>query len=157
MITNLHSISRRDIMRDIIKKYHGTSRYYKINEHLANKIITRIFELKVEQLYNTGCVTIGHGLGDIIITSFDTNTDDLKYFTIDWKRTKELWFNNDKAKQNKTLVRDLSATKQTYFKWINKGTTPNLSYYSFRPSRILRRQLYKDTINNKPIMFLSNE
>ena len=157
MITNLHSISRRDIMRDIIKRYHNTSRYYKINEHLANKIITRIFELKVEQLYNTGYVTIGHGLGDIIITSFDTNTDDLKYFTIDWKRTKELWSNNVKAKQNKTLVRDLSATKQTYFRWINKGTTPNLSYYSFRPSRILRRQLYKDTINNKPIMFLSNE
>ena len=30
---------------------------------------------------------------------FRTN---LKYFTIDWKRTKELWSNNVKAKQNKT-------------------------------------------------------
>ena len=137
MITNLHSISRRNIMREIIKKHHGTSRYYKITEHLANKIITRIFELKIEQLYNIGYITIGHGLGDIIITSFDTNTDDLKYFTIDWKRTKELWSNNIKAKQNKTLVRDLSTTKQTHFKWINKGTTPNLCYYSFKPNRIL--------------------
>lgn len=154
MQTNLHSISRRDIARAIKRKYSGTDKYKGISEHLFNKIISRIFELKVANLYSTGCVHIGHGFGDIIITSFDTNTDDIKNFTIDWIKTKQLWATNPKAKEAKKLVRDLSATRQTHFKWVNKGTVPNLCYFSFRPSRILRRQLYNDTIKNKPIMFL---
>jgi hypothetical protein len=154
MQTKLHSISRRDIARAIIKKYRGTDRYYKITEHLFNKIISRIFELKVAQLYNTGCVNIGHGLGKVIITSFDTKQDDIKYFTIDWIKTKELWEKNAKSKEEKKLVRDLSATRQVHFKWVDRGTIPNLCYYSFRPSRPLRIQLYKDTVRNKAIMFL---
>ena len=154
MQTKLHSISRRDIARAIIKKYRGTDRYYKITEHLFNKIISRIFELKVTQLYSTGYVNIGHGLGKVIITSFDTKQDDLKYFTIDWIKTKELWAKNAKSKEEKKLVRDLSATRQVHFRWVDVGTTPNLCYYSFRPSRLLRIQLYKDTVRNKPIMFL---
>lgn len=149
------SVTRRDMMRNIIKKYKGTNRYKGITEHIANKIITRIFELKVDNLYNTGCVVIGHGLGEIQISSWETDTDDIKNFIVDWKRTKQLWQDNPKAKQNKTLVRDLSATKQTFFHWNNKGTTPNLCYYSFRPNRQLRIKLYKDTVRNKPIMFLT--
>ena len=154
MQTNLHSLSRRDIARAIKRKYHGTDRYHNIKEHLFNKIISRIFELKVANLYNTGCVHIGHGFGDIIITSFDTNTDSIENFTIDWIKTKQLWATNDKAKEAKKLVRDLSATRQICFRWINKGKMTNLCYYSFRPSRPLRRQLYNDTVKNKPIMFL---
>ena len=154
MQTNLHSISRRDIARAIKRKYSSTDRYKGINEHLFNQVISRIFELKVANLYNTGCVHIGHGFGDVIITLFDTNTDDIKNFTIDWIRTKQLWSTNPKAKEAKKLVRDLSATKQIHFKWINKGSITNLCYYSFRPSRPLRIQLYKDTVKNKPIMFL---
>ena len=154
MITNLHSISRRDIARAIKRKYSGTDKYKGISEYLFNKIISRIFELKVANLYNTGCIDIGHGLGKVIITSFDTRQDDIKYFTIDWVRTKELWSKNAKSKEEKKLVRDLSATRQVHFKWVDKGTIPNLCYYSFRPSRTLRRQLYKDTVRNKPIMFL---
>ncbi len=154
MQTNLHSISRRDIARAIKRKYNGTDRYRNINEHLFNKIISRIFELKVAQLYATGCVNIGHGFGKVIITSFDTRQDDLKYFTVDWVKTKELWSKNNKAKEEKKLVRDLSATRQVHFRWVDKGTIPNLCYYSFRPSRPLRIQLYKDTVRNKPIMFL---
>ena len=154
MQTNLHSISRRDIARAIKRKYSNTDKYKYINEHLFNKVISRIFELKVANLYNTGCVHIGHGFGKVIITSFDTRQDDLKYFTVDWVKTKELWSKNNKAKKEKKLVRDLSATRQVHFKWIDKGTIPNLCYYSFRPSRPLRIQLYKDTVRNKPIMFL---
>lgn len=153
MQTNLHSISRRDIARAILRKYHDTNKYYKINEHLFNKIISRIFELKLAQLYNVGYVDIGHGFGKVIITLFDTRQDDIKYFTIDWIKTKELWAKNVKFKEEKRLVRDLSATRQVHFKWVDKGTIPNLCYYSFRPSRTLRRQLYKDTVKNKPIMF----
>ena len=148
MQTNLHSVSRRDIARAILRKYHDTDRYYKITEHLFNKVISRIFELKVAQLYNTGYVNIGHGLGKIIITSFDTIQDDIKYFTIDWVKTKELWAKNAKSKKKKKLVRDLSATRQVHFKWVDKGTVPNLCYYSFRPSRPLRIKLYKDTVKN---------
>lgn len=154
MQTNLHSISRRDIARNILKKYHGTNRYYKINEHLFNKIISRIFELKVDRLYNTGHVEIGHGFGEVIITQFDTNTDKIENFSIDWIKTKELWSRNAKSKEEKKLVRDLSATKIVQFKWVNKAKITNLCYYSFRPSRILRRQLYNDSVKNKPIMFL---
>ena len=154
MQTKLHSISRRDIARATIKKYSGTDRYYKITEHLFNKVISRIFELKVAQLYNIGYVNIGHGLGKVIITSFDTRQDDIKYFPVDWVKTKELWAKNIKSKEEKKLVRDLSATRQVHFRWVDVGTTPNLCYYSFRPSRLLRIQLYKDTIRNKPIMFL---
>lgn len=154
MQTNLHSISRRDIARAILRKYHDTNKYYKINEHLFNKIISRIFELKVAKLYNVGYVDIGHGFGKVIITLFDTRQDDIKYFTIDWIKTKELWTKNVKFKEEKKLVRDLSATRQVHFRWVDKGTIPNLCYYSFRPSRTLRRQLYNDTVRNKPIMFL---
>lgn len=154
MQTKLHSLSRRDIARAIKRKYSGTDRYRNINEHLFNKVISRIFELKVAQLYNNGYVDIGHGLGKVIIRSFDTRQDDIKYFTVDWIKTKELWDRNAKSKEEKKLVRDLSATRQVHFRWTDRGTTPNLCYYSFRPSRLLRRQLYKDTVRNKPIMFL---
>lgn len=154
MQTKLHSISRRDIARAIKRKYSGTDRYKGINEHLFNRVISRIFELKLENLYKTGYVDIGHGFGKVVITSFETRQDDIKYFTIDWIKTKELWSRNTKSKEEKKLVRDLSANRQVHFKWVDRGTIPNLCYYSFRPSRPLRIQLYKDTVKNKPIMFL---
>lgn len=154
MQTNLHSITRRDIARDILRKYHGTDRYFKINEHLFNKIVSRIFQLKVADLYKNGYVNIGHGFGKIIITQSDTNTDNITNFTIDWIKTKELWARDAKSKEAKKLVRDLNATKQVHFKWVDRKNVHNLYYYCFRPNRILRRKVYNDSVKNKPIMFL---
>lgn len=156
MTNILHSITRRDIMRTIIKKYGNTDRYKGISDYTANKIISRIFELKIENLYKTGCVKIGHGFGEIIIDCWEVKTDSIKNFSIDWRRTNQLWKDNEKARLNKTLVRDLSATKQVGFKWVNKNHLHNLCYYSFRPSRAIKRQLFRDTMKNKPIMFLQN-
>lgn len=143
-------IYRRDIARDILRNDNGKFRC--INEVLFNKIIDRIFELKVKELYSNGYVNIGYGLGNITI-SLKKRKNDIKYYAVDWNKTLNLWLNNNKAKKDKKLVRVINYDKLVKFTWKKVNINKNMKYYKFITNRNLRKQLYFDVINNKNIMF----
>lgn len=143
------SLSRRDIARDILRNDNG--KFNGIKEYEFNKIIGRILELKVNELYNDGLVDLGYGLGEIYLKISNRNTNKIQNFAIDWNKTLNLWLENNKAKEDKKLVRMIDFKKCISFVW-NHPLKPNLKYYSFKPLRSLRKQVYFDVINNKSIM-----
>ena len=146
-----HSITRRDIARAIKRKYFGQERYYKIHEHDINLIISRIMELKAEELFNKGFITINKDFGTIGLYQNKLG-DDYNKLPIDWNRTLDLWLDNPKAKAEKKLVRFI-ADISYIFKW-KRGGIKNISYFSFKPTRALRKRLLELLRTNKPIMTL---
>lgn len=146
-----HSLTRRDIARAIKKQ--KPKEYWGISEHLFNLILTRIFELKIERMYKTGYINLGKRMGYIGIQLIQINRQKFTDRLVDWHATNNLWKNDSKAKEAKTLVRNIKTTKAIYYCWKDRGIH-NLKYYSFTPSRPLKLRLNKDMLNNKPIMFL---
>lgn len=144
-------ISRRDIARAILRTDNG--KFKGITEHKFNLIINRILELKVAELYNNGYVHLGHGLGNITISLRKRIKDSIKNYVVDWDKTLKLWLDNEKAKQDKKLVRVLDYDKYIKYTWSNRDKCSNLKYYNFIPLRTLRKKLYFDVVNNKNIMF----
>lgn len=151
-----HSLTRRDIARAIKRKYFNQERYYKIHEHEMNLIITRIMELKVEQMFTTGYVDLDKDLGWIGITYDERGDEEFKNKPINWDETLNLWLDNAKAKEKKTLVRRINSTNVLKFKW-SKGGIRNISYFSFTPTRSLKLKIYDYINHNKPITFLTND
>lgn len=145
-----NSMFRRDIARDILRNDNG--KFNGIKEYKFNLIINRILELKVSELYKTGYVELGHGLGKIVISLRDRIQDDITDYVVDWDKTLKLWLSNPKFKEDKKLVRVLDYDKYVKYTWVRKNKH-NMMYYNFLPLRTLRKQLYFDVVNNKNIMF----
>ena len=146
-----HSLARTYIARDIKKQ--KPKEYWGISGHLFNLVLTRIFELKIERMYKTGYINLGRRMGYIGIQLIQINRQKLTDRLVDWYATNNLWKNDPKAKEAKTLVRNIKTTKAIYYCWKDRRMN-NLKYYSFTPSRPLKLRLNKDMLNNKPIMFL---
>lgn len=147
-----HSITRRDIARAIKRKYFGQERYYKIHEHDINLVISRIMELKAEELFKNGYVNIDKDFGTIELWSY-TRGNKFECMPISWGKTLDLWLDNPKAKAEKKLVRVITNEDGYVFKW-KRGKIKNISYFSFKPTRALRVKLKELLDNNKPIMTL---
>lgn len=147
-----HSITRKDIARAIKRKYFGQERYYKIHEHDMNLIISRIMELKVEELFKKGYIFINRDFGTIELESNERGNE-FKYMPISWGKTLDLWLDNPKAKAEKKLVRVITNEDVYVFRW-KRGKITNISYFSFKPTRALRTKLRELLDNHKPIVSL---
>ena len=146
-----HSIYLKDIARYILKN--NRDKFKGMTDTTFTDIINRIFELKVADLYVNGYVNIGYGLGKIGIFLRQRNNSSIKNYAVNWNETLKLWSVNQKAKEEKKLVRVLSYDKYVQYMWNNKRAKPSYRYYNFLPFRSVRKQLYFDVINNKNIMF----
>lgn len=80
---------------------------------------------------------------------------------IDFKSTKELWLNNEEAKEKKILVRFSNNHTDKYIyriKFAKDGESYiNKKYYSFIPSRSFKRALAKRIFNSELDSFHAND
>lgn len=150
-----HSLTRRDIARAIKRKYYGKEKYANINEHLINLVITRIMELKVEEMFNKGYIELEEGFGCIHLVRYERILRNYENIKIDWIKTNNLWKVNPKAKEKKTLIRDLDTKVGVRYLWKGNNAIKNIKYFTFSPARSLRKEVYKRIEENKPIVFLS--
>ncbi len=142
------------IMRSIKKK---DKSFRNLTDNMMCKIVDRIMELKVQQLFTTGYITLGHGFGSFDMYACHLDYDSIKGYQVDWDKTLELWLDNEQAKEKKILVRNL--TKDTVrFTWKDKAIKfNNLKYYSFVPMRKLRVEISKRIKNRQNIVLLHDE
>lgn len=149
-----HSLTRRDIARAIKRKYYGTSKYAKITEHDINLVITRIMELKVEEMFNKGYIDLDYGFGHIDLVRYERILKNYEKIRINWPKTNQLWKDNPKAESKKTLVRDLDAKVGMRIVWRGTKGIKNIRYFSFSPARALKKEVYNRIEQHKPIIFL---
>jgi hypothetical protein len=136
------------IIRSIKKEYH-----LDINEDLYSKIIRRINELLTDLLLEGQIIKFPYNMGILYICSNKGKLymkDNLLINTsrANWKATIELWYNNEKARKNKTVVKDLTTTIYKVKYSTNKISYKNRQYYSFKTSRTLKNKITNHINNN---------
>lgn len=67
-------------------------------------------------------------------------------YSIDWQSTLELWFEDEEARNSKTLIRRADSIK--YVLWYNKydATYQNKWFYEFELNRFAKRRLHKNIV-----------
>lgn len=98
-------------------------------------------------------VNLPHKMGRLEIRKFKAKIShrDGKVFTnlpIDWKRTLELWYEDEEAHKNKTLVRFEGLDRFIFYYNKTKANYTNKCFYKFTPTRKLKVRL-KDIIINE--------
>lgn len=143
------TLTSKMIIRSIRKTY-SESRI--VSEDTYSKIIRRINELLIEELFKGQIITLPYNMGNIILTSkmskiFMSNGKLVRTAPINWSETLKLWYNNSKAYNNKTKVRDLPTTIYRFRYTKSKIGFRNQQYYKFIPCRTLKLKL-KELLNN---------
>lgn len=101
-----------------------------------------------DQLLDGKDILLPHRMGRIEIRKFIAKVDykDGKLITnlpVDWKRTIDLWWEDEESHEAKTLVRYEDSKRFTIY--YNKGFANfnNKSFYRFVPTRTLKKELKK--------------
>ena len=118
-----------------------------------------------DQLLKGMDITLPHRMGRIEIRKFIAKLDceDGKIVTnlpIDWKRTIDLWWEDEKCYESKTLIR--YEDKERFTIYYNKGFAnfSNKTFYKFVPTRTIKRRLKQQIINGRfdaPLLHKDNE
>lgn len=123
-----------------------------ISEHNFYTIIRHINNYLAECLSNGEDIVLPHKLGRLEIRKFNASIE-LKdgvvktNLPVDWNRTLKLWFEDEEAYKEKTLVK--REEKEIFKVFYNKSRADynNKSFYSFEVNRDLKRRL-KHNIKN---------
>lgn len=124
-----------------------------ITELQLGTIIKAINNTLQDQLLEGKDVVFPNRMGRLEIRRYKSRLEykDDKITTnlpIDWKRTTELWWEDEESRNNKTLVRFEGINRfKIYYNKV-KAIYPNKSFYQFIPTRTIRKKL-KNCINNK--------
>lgn len=154
-----------------ISNSYGTKaawRWYKKNKWLNGnpvsegdygKVIKEMNLALLEQLFKGSDIRFPCGMGRLELRKYKTNIKFVngKLVTnlpINWKRTLQLWYSDNKAKTNKTLVR--SEPKEIFKVLYSKrgATYKNKTYYMFTLARSARLKLKDKIIYNETDAFL---
>ena len=119
---------------------------YVLTESQYFSIIRRVNELLGEALINGEDVTLPHRLGRLEIRKYEARitTNGKKVRTnlpIDWDRTLKLWYEDEEAYKNKTLIK--IEEKEIYKIFYNRNLADytNKSFYQFNFNRELKKKL----------------
>lgn len=112
------------------------------------RIIRRINQYLAEELSNGHEIHLPHRLGVLELRKRPTRVEIInnKLVTtlpINWDATLKLWYEDEEAYQNKTLVR--LESEEVFKVYYNKTSANyiNKSFYIFRPNRELQRNISK--------------
>lgn len=107
-----------------------------------------------DQLLNGKDILLPNRMGRIEIRKFKAKLEykDGKVITnlpVDWKRTLDLWWEDEECHKAKTLIR--YEDTERFAIYYNKGLANfnNKSFYRFIPTRTLKRKLKKQITNGK--------
>lgn len=142
----------KHIIRSIRKKYEKS---HIVPEDIYSQLIRRVNELLLDELFTRGSLRLPHHMGviRIIVRKSSVYIEDGKLMrttTVNWKETLKLWYENPKARDKKSLVRDVPQNVyRIRWNWVKTGFR-NQQYYTFKPCRALKLKL-KDIINTKGV------
>lgn len=119
-----------------------------ISEHEFSQIIKTVNRHLAEKLLKGNTISLPYGMGDLEVQKYDLQfwIQDNKMRTnapIDWDSTLRLWYEDEEARANKTLIRneDKEHIKIVYKAW--KATYKNKSFFKWYPNRDLKNELSK--------------
>lgn len=141
--------TRTYISKEIIRNVRKSDPKARIvDEDTYSKLIRRVNELLVEDLLNFAKISFPYNMGDIVLYCkegklYEVDGKLVRTMPIKWEETLKLWYDNPKALEKHTLLRDLPKkiykikydTKRVGFK--------NQQYYTFKPCRELKLKLKK--------------
>lgn len=143
-------------VRDSVGIYDGYKFYrktkpsdpeYILSESQYFAITRRVNDLLAQELINGHEVTFPKRMGRLEIRKNDSKIrlgvkgDVITNLPIDWDKTLKLWFEDEEAYQNKTLVK--VEEKEIFKVYYNRGLANynNKSYYEFNVNRDLKKRL----------------
>lgn len=128
---------------------------YIISRSLYYQIIRRINNLLIEDLLNGLSIQFPYKMGKLEIIKTKTfvtfkNNKIKTNLPVNWKKTLQLWYNDEEAKNNKIIIRDENEYlyKVNYNK--SKACFQNKFYYHFAINRFIKLRL-KDKIQNNQL------
>lgn len=123
-----------------------------VTEKQFGSIIRRVNELLIEQFLKGSDIVFPYKMGKLELrkmpASIRFEDGELKTnLPVDWKRTLQLWYEDEEAKNNKTLIR--KEYKEVFRIIYNKSKAvyKNKCFYNFIPNRDFKKKL-SDSINN---------
>lgn len=130
-----------------------------ITEKEFGIIIKTINQHLQDQLIQGKDINLPHRMGKIEIRKFEAKLEfkDGKVITnlpVDWDRTLKLWYEDDSAKNNKTLIRHESRTRFSIYYDKTNANYNNKVFYQFIPNRSVKIGLKDNIINNRLDAFL---
>ena len=132
------------------KKLIGKNSNYKISSQQFSQIINAIHGLFVQNLINGEDVKLPQNMGTLEVRKKISNVQikegKIKInYPVDWQATLKLWYEDEEARLNKTVVRVES--KEVFRVFYNRTTAKynNKSFYQFNTARSLKLRL-KQTI-----------
>lgn len=139
-------------------KEHGGS----VNRTLYSKILSDYFKMMREELFERRLIVLPQMFGKIKIVKylpkldFDEAGNLVNRLPVNLRATHELWESNKEAKEKRILVRYRNTHTNGYtFKvhW-SKGRMRFLGLFSFKPNRLLKRELSQKIMNDNYDAFI---
>lgn len=137
-------------------------KYYRKNKPLDTKfvisdvqyyaIFRRVNELLVDNLVRTGELEFPYRMGKLIVVKKPCGswtTPDGKRKTsrvIDWDRTLNLWYEDDEAYRNKTLLYFEEDDRNVVKYEKRNAIFKNKFYYNFKPNRDITRRVRNESV-----------
>ena len=125
-----------------------------LKEHEFYGIVRRVNKLLAEKIANGVTVSFPHRMGELELRKYERGVSlvngRLKVtYPIDWEETIRLWFADEEAKKNKTLLR--REEKYVYHVRYCKhdANYENKSFYQFALNRFIKLALKDNIKNNK--------
>lgn len=137
------------------RKVKPKDKRYIITEKVYYKILRSVYSKLAQYLSEGQEIILPCRMGTIeirkipIIPKIDSDGKLTYKAPINWEETLKLWYEDQEAYENKTLVkRDI---REKYKIFYNKYTAnyKNKSYYMFTPNREIKKALSKAILNNK--------
>ena len=126
-----------------------------LTEHEFYTIIRQINNLFADNIIDGNDIHLPHRMGDIELRKYENiiefrNGVLVDSLPIDWDRTLKLWYEDEEAYKNKTLIK--MEEKETFRVFYNKRTAnyENKSFMQLEANRNLKLRL-KQKIKNKTI------
>ena len=124
-----------------------------LSEDNYSRMIRRINELLIEDLFKGYPIELPYNMGNIAIYSrmgkiYKKDDKLVRTMPIDWNATLKLWHKDSKAAENATVVRNLPAKIYRIKYHTKRVGYKNQQYYKFIPCRTLKQQLKELLINN---------
>lgn len=130
------------------RKNKPKDKIYVMEDVFFYKIIKDIHDLIIENILQGEIIKFPLRMGKIFLVEslvgvHIKNDGTLKnYYQIDWNKTLQLWFEDEEAFLNKTLIRD-TEDKVRIFYSKNKVNFKNKTYYQFHPTRKISTYINK--------------
>lgn len=115
-------------------------------------IFRRVNELLVDHLIRTGELELPYRMGQLVILKkelkswIDPSGKRRTSRVINWEATLELWYNDEEARKNKTLLYYEDDERLTVRYLKNKAIYKNKYYYEFRSNRDIYRRARNESV-----------